>query len=164
MAPRNRAWADTRFAGVSLVAGTDILTDLLSDAPTVDTLTAIRIVGDIEAHYVITNTITDSDSVVDVGIGVSATEAFAAGVGAIPDPSVTNKYPPRGWLYVATQYVGQALTTSTGMFSKNARFQFDIRSMRKIDKGRMFIRVANTNINVGGAMELTGRVRVLCLT
>jgi len=159
MPGRSVAWADTRLAAQSLVAGTDFIVDLLTNAPTVDTLTVIRLVVDLEAHYIITNTITDSDSIVDMGIGVTSVEALAA---ALPDPSDDTSYPPRGWLYVASKYVGQAITTSTGMFSKNGIFQADIRGMRKIDKGRLFMRVANTNLNVGGAMELTGRIRALC--
>jgi len=162
--PRSRSWADLRLAGESLVAGTDILKDILSDAPTSDTLTIVRLVVDLEAHYIITNTITDSDSVVDVGIGVVSAEAFAAGVGAIPDPALSTGYPARGWLYIATKYVGQALTTSTGMFNTNAQFQADLRASRKVDKGKVIIRIANANINVGGAMQVTGRVRALCLT
>ncbi len=159
--PRRLAWADTRVIQDSLVAGTDIILDLLVNAPTMDTLTVVRLVVDLEAHYIITNTITDSDSIVDLGIGVTSVEAFA---GALPDPSLDTSYPPRGWLYVASKYVGQALTTSTGMFSKNAVFAADLRAMRKIDKGILFLRMANTNMNVGGAMEVTGRVRALCMT
>jgi len=164
MASRNRAWADTRFEGTALVAGTPILANLLAGASTVDTLTAIRIVGEFNVHYIVTNTLSDSDSSVDAGIGVTSVEAFDAGAAAIPSPKVTTEYPPRGWLYAATGYVGQALTTSTGVFNENAVFKFDLRAMRKIDKGRLFLRIDNSNINIGGAMEVVGRVRVLCLT
>ena len=49
------------------------------------------------------------------------------------------------------------------MLEQVARFQFDIRAMRKIDKGRLYIIMENTNITVGGAMQVTGFVRALCL-
>ena len=65
---------------------------------------------------------------------------------------------------MGTKYVGQALTSATGVFNVNAYFEFDMRAMRKVDKGILFMRMANGNINVGGAMEVVGRVRALCLT
>ena len=162
--PRNRAWADFRYKGVSLVAGTDIISDLLTNAPDVDTLTAVRIVGYLNVGYVVTNAIVDADSVVDVGIGVSAKEAVSAGGSSLPDAQSVVSYPPRGWLYLATKYVRQSLTGTDGTTNSNAVFEFDLRAMRKVDKGTVFIRIGNANINVGGAMEVTGRVRVLCLT
>ena len=164
MAERGRAWADQRFTGNALVAGTDFLSDLLQFAPDVDTLTAVRIIGDFDVHYDVTTTIADSDSFVDVGIGVSSVEAFAAGAAALPDPANSTSFPPRGWLYASTGYVAQLVTSSTGIWNINARFQFDLRAMRKIDKGTLFLRIAQANINVGGAMEIVGRVRTLCLT
>jgi len=161
---RPRAWADTRLAGNALVAGADLILNLLIDAPTVDTLTSIRVVGEINAHYIISNTITDSDSIVDLGIGVASGQAFAVGQTALADPAGSTGYPPRGWVYCQSLYCGQAVTSSTGMFNENAIFKFDVRGQRKIDKGVLFLRMVNTNINVGGAMEVVGRVRVLCLT
>ncbi len=162
MASRPRAWADSRIVA-TLTTAADILVDLLAGAPTVDTLTAIRIVVNLNCHYIVTNTLSDSDSVVDIGIGVTSVEAFAAGATSVPDPSSPTSFPPRGWLYVDTGYVGQALTSATGVFNENAVFKVDLRAARKIDKGTLFLRIANTNINVGGAMEVVGRVRVLCL-
>ena len=85
---RGRTWSDTRFGGTALVVGTPIIADLLANAPAVDTLTAVRIVCDLDAHYIVTNTLSDSDSTVDLGIGVASVEAFAAGAAALPDPGV----------------------------------------------------------------------------
>ena len=165
MAPRNRAWADRRFAGTALVAGTPGVFDLLTAAPEVDTLTAVRIVGDLTVQYLVSTTIVDSLSIVEVGIGVSSVQAFAVAAGAgLPDPSADPaEYPPRGWLYLASQPVSQH-AESTGVIEHVARFQFDLRAMRKIDKGFLFMVVEQNNITVGGAMQMTGRVRALCLT
>jgi len=161
---RRRAWADTRLNGVSLVAGTPFVSDLLVNAPEVDTLTVVRIVADITVQYVVSNTIVDSLSNVDLGIGVSSIEAFAvAGAAGLPDPSVDDQYPPRGWIYVNNKPVSQQ-AESTGVVNSVAHFEFDIRSMRKIDKGRLFMVMDQTNITVGGAMQIVGRVRALCLT
>jgi len=165
MASRAMAWSDKRFAGTSLAAGTDILSNLLDAvADKSDTLTVIRIVAELNCHYVVTTTIADADSIVDLGIGVCSVEAFGAGTTAVPAPDTNTEYPPRGWLYVATGHVAQLVTTDGGIINEAHTFKLDIRAMRKLDKGVLFARVVNTNKNVGGAMEVTGRVRVLCKT
>ena len=160
---RHRAWADRRFAGVSLVAGTLQNFDLLQNAPTIDTLTVVRIVGDLTVQYLVSTTVADSLSIVDLGIGVIAATAFGV-AGAAPAPQIETEYPDRGWIYVASQPVAQLVTTDGGIINEAARFQFDIRAMRKIDKGTLFMGIVQANITVGGAMQVTGRVRSLCLT
>ena len=164
MPKRNRAWADVRFAGVDLVAGTAKKFDLLVDAPTVDTLTAVRVILDLTMIYDVTTTIGDALSVVDCGIGVASKEAFDAGVASLPDVIDSKAYPPRGWLYVATLPVAQLVTTDAGIINEIARFIFDGHSMRKIDKGILFLLCEQNNIDIGGVMKITGRTRVLCLT
>ena len=160
---RGRAWADFRIIGTALVAGTPNVSNLLGNAPVEDTLTAVRIVLDVTVQYLVSTTIVDSLSIVDIGIGVASTEAVLAGFAALPRPDDGTNFPPRGWLYVASQPVSQQ-AESTGVISTVARFQADLRSMRKIDKGVLFMVITNTNITVGGAMQMTGRVRTLCLT
>ncbi len=108
------------------------------------------------------STIVDSLSIVDVGIGVTAVDAFLT-AGAVPNPSGSDNYPPRGWLYVATQPVAQQ-AESAGVLNSVARFQFDLGAMRKIDKGVLFLTIIQNNILVGGSMRVIGRTRVLCLT
>ena len=166
MAPRNRAWADSRFLGSALVAGTPLVSNLLAGAPTVDTLTAVRIIGDLWVQYLVSTTVGDSLSIVDLGIGVAGVEAFDAGTASLPSPAVNTEYPPRGWLYVNSQPVSQTLDGAGGVsiVNERAHFQFDLRAMRKIDKGRLYSHIVQNNITVGGAMQITGRIRVLCLT
>ena len=163
MPPRNRAWSDTIIAGTLLTTAAPVRLDLLADAPTVDTLTAVRLVGDVTVNYIATNTIVDSLSIAHLGIGVTSLEAFTAGVLSMPSPGADDEYPPRGWIYVASLPVKQQ-AESAGVIDAPARFIFDIRSMRKIDKGICYVIVKNDSIEVGGAMQVTGRIRVLCLT
>ena len=164
MAGRNRAWADTRFGGVSLVAGTPLVSNLLTDAPTVDSLTVIRLVGHLDIQYTPTTTVADSLSTVDIGIGVASVEAVAGGQTVLPSPTVSTQYPPRGWLYVATLPCSQLITTDGGIIDHHAEFKFDLRAMRKIDKGVLFSVISNANVLIGGVMNITGRIRALCLT
>jgi len=160
---RGRAWADRRFDVSSLVAAVPQSFNLLQNAPTVDTLTAVRVIGDLTFQYSPNSTIVDSLSKVDVGVGVTSLEAFTVGGASLPNPSDENQYPPRGWLYVSTQPVYQQ-AESTGVINAVARFQFDLRAMRKVDKGVLFLTMEQNNILVGGSMRIVGRTRVLCLT
>ena len=160
---RRRSWSDHRFAGDALVAGADVFANLLATAPAMDTQTVIRIVGDLWVQYLVSNGIVDSLSIVDIGIGVSSVESFAISGGAMPAPDDATEFPPRGWLYVASQPVSQQ-ADAVGVISTRAHFKFDIRAMRKIDKGVLYVRLVNNNITVGGAMQITGRIRSLCLT
>jgi len=161
---RNRAWADRVFNITGLVAGTPQAFDLLSNAPVVDTLTVVRTVGEIVAMYSPNSTVVDSLSTISMGVCVVSDQAFGvAGAAAIPNPAAEDDYPPRGWLYVATQPVSQQ-AESTGVLNVQAIFKFDIGAMRKIDKGKLVLVMKQDNILVGGNMRLVGRVRSLCLT
>ena len=163
MASRPRSWADTRFSIASLVADAPQSFDLLAERPSSDTHTVIRLIGDLTVQYSPNSTIVDSYSRVDVGIGVTSIEAFAVLGTAMPNPSNTPaEYPPRGWLYIHTLPVSQQ-AESVGVINNVARFVFDVKAMRKIDKGILFLTVEQNNIIVGGSMRMVGRVRALCL-
>jgi len=160
---RNRAWADRRIS-MSLVATVPQAIDLLLNAPTVDTLTAVRVIVDILCFYSPDATVVDSLSFVDLAVGVTSVEAFAVAAAAgLPNPTTESGYPPRGWLYVNTKPVFQQ-AESTGVLIQTAHFMFDVRSMRKVDKGVLFLIAENNTIIVGGVVRMVGRTRVLCLT
>ena len=166
MVSRSRGWSDERFIGDTLVSGVAFTRDLLGDAPDSDTNTVERIIGNFEIGYVVSSTPSDSLSIVEVGIGVSSVEAFnlALAVG-LPRPDVQVQYPPRGWLYVQSKSVRQVVSTSgDGLVDVWATFSFDLRGKRKVDKGVLFLIIVQTDISVGGAMLVIGRVRTLCLT
>ena len=167
MPGRNRSWADLLLA-TSVAAGTVSKFDLLAAAPTSDTLTVIRIVGSLQLIGSITSE-NEYVQFVDVGIGVSSVEAFAvAAAAALPDPRTQTEYPPRGWLYLDRQRADQTVPgggTAGGVSRTLATFQFDLRAMRKIDKGTLFMVISNVdNSGTSTALVLSGRVRALCLT
>ena len=160
---RQRAWADDLIS-VSVVAGSPQTRDLLTNAPVIDTMTAVRIVGYIEVNGAITTEI-EYAQLCDVGIGVASIEAFTVAGTSLPAPNVDSDYPPRGWLYVARRQAWQFKAGGAQQQRHDAVFEFDVRSMRKIDKGRLFITMASTD--QGGTsttMLFNGRVRTLCLT
>jgi len=161
--PRARSWADTQLNVTSLITAIPQDFDLLLDAPVVDTLTLIRLIGDFWAMYSPNSTVVDSLSQIAVGIGVTSREAFDVGGAALPNPSKPTEYPPRGWLFASSQPVVQQ-AESTGIFVHMAHFKFDLKAMRKIDKGVLFMTLEQNDILVGGSMRIVGRVRALCLT
>ena len=163
---RNRAWADVRIPTESLTITGSLLKNLLVDAPTVDTLTAVRIVGDLTVEFDPTSTHSDQLNIIDVGIGVASLEAFNLGTTALPASRAQDEYPPRGWLYINTQPAMNAIdATNQAVATRAARFQFDIRSMRKIDKGILYLLImSSAGKGSGIATLVTGRVRTLCLT
>jgi len=160
MPGRNRAWADTVYSGLVIVDEGSLATDLLVNAPTVDTLTAVRIIIDVVV-VLSPAIVSDALNVVSVGLGVTSREAFTAV--ALPDPAASTEYPPRGWLYVANKPVRSTATT-VGLDVKEAHFQVDLRAMRKVDKGVLFLALGNAAVLNTLSVDITGRVRVLCLT
>ena len=161
MTQRHRAWAD-QIINTQLVDGATLLLDLLENAPTIDTMTAVRILLDVEAGWDPAVS-TEGDVRISVGIGVTSTEAFSIGVTAVPNPDSETEYPPRGWLYVATKRATIAIGGSFE-WQQNAKFEVDLRAMRKIDKGILFLHAKNTAMSDPGTIRLVGRTRVLCLT
>jgi len=143
-----------------------VITNLLLTAPTVDTLTAIRIVVDLTVYSGSANE-DEYEMVVDFGIGVSSAEAFAVGVTALPDPNTVGDYPPRGWLFVGTKVATQIIpggATPGAMWVQRADFKMDLRASRRIDKGVLFAIFRNGDIAGSKALSITGRIRALCLT
>ena len=82
----------------------------------------------------------------------------------MPQPSIENEYPARGWLYVATRSVWQYKAGSNDQQRGQAVFEFDVGALRKIDKGVLFMTIENTDILGAGPFDVTGRVRALVLT
>ena len=164
MPGRNRAWSDTIYIGAQINDGAVDVKDLLVNAPTVDTLTAVRIVLDLELRHG-SDEGADITSAVHVGIGVCSVEAFAVSeASALPSPAVATEYPPRGWLYANTQHCSESGGAGAVQVQKSAIFKADLRAMRKIDKGILFMVVENQAILGATAIDIWGRVRVLCLT
>ena len=160
---RGRAWADTLIDLDLVAANAQLNFDLLANAPTVDTLTAIRLIVRLDT-YPQPNTNVNGIARVHVGVGVTSLEAF--GVNAVPDVDVDNEYPPRGWIYVETAgcYVNNDSATGESTIIP-ASFRADIRSMRRVDKGKLFMAIGSNDVTgVPGTLTVVGRVRVLCLT
>ncbi len=165
---RRVAWCDFLMQ-FTTVDGAVRLDDLLTNAPISDTITVTRILGDFTVSVGVLSQV-EIGTAVDIGIGVINQEAFDLGTGVgIPNPTVEDSTPPRGWLYVSRQMVSQSVPEDTGtpfaMVRRDAHFKFDLRGQRKVDKGVLFM-WAEHNFFAGGTTTLftTGRIRVLFKT
>jgi len=158
---RRRAWADTRKAGVLIVASGNITDDLLLGLAAAETKTVTRILLDLWFILPVNNSFADRENVVDIGIGVVSREAFD--LGTLPDPGTVADYPQQGWLYLATQVVSRA-ADATGVIWQHAHFKADIRGQRKVDRGVLFSTLENVGVVGADAVTVYGRIRALCLT
>jgi len=159
MASRGRAWSDTITNTV--LTNDQAPTDLLAGAPTVDTITVIRIL--IDVSVVLADGFESSNSLMhlSMGVGVTAKEAFDAD--ALPNVGTTSEYPPRGWLFAGSQIVYNAPALNSAYV--HGHFKADIRSQRKVDKGVLFLKIKSTlSQNSQATTMWVGRIRVLCLT
>ena len=94
---------------------------------------------------------------VDLAIGVTSQEAFAAGV--LPDPKTASDKPSRGWVW-RTQRLVEQNGASTRIVT---HVMADIRGARKIENGELFI-VIDNSAAVGGTsfgVAVVGLVRCL---
>jgi len=92
----------------------------------------------------------------DMAIGITSQEAFAAGV--LPDPDIAGDKPSRGWVWRSRQVVTQNGIGAQVLYEVRA----DIRGARKIENGELFLVVDNNAIaGTAFTMDVTGLVRVL---
>ena len=95
---------------------------------------------------------------VDLGIGITSQEAFAAGV--VADPNVSNDQPSRGWIYRTRKVVAQNGAGSQIIFELRG----DIRSQRKLDDGECYIVINNgADLGTSFTVRAEGLIRQLWL-
>ena len=160
---RPLAWGDTVFSTLMVSATPINAVDLLAQLADSDTVTAMRIVGHLYVAPDPVTTQVDGAYQVDVGIGVTSIEAFAANV--VPDPNNPSEVPARGWLWVDRMYCSKRIVIDTGMLETVGEVRFDIRSARKVDRGVLYLNAFQSNVSgTANNLRLVGRIRVLCAT
>jgi len=167
MADRARAWADTLISASFPVVSSQVVVNLLTTLIPSDMITAVRLV--IRLQCVPQNLSDDIDggTTISFGIGVSALEAFTALV--LPDPEIDADVPARGWLWKSVMLA--VANSVTGPPAHDVYFgttlEADVRAMRKVDRGVLYLSMRSTDNAVSGSYLPTaviGLVRVLCLT
>ena len=159
---RRRAWADTRFAGVTLGAPGTLNTDLLAGLAATETKTVSRILVDLTMSPPVTNSQQDRSNILDVGIAVVSAEVFS--IGNLPDPDTPADYPQAGWVYVSSKGVLKYNMAVNSDLLVVAHFATDLRGQRKVDRGVLALIIMNTGVDGSDNVDIWGRVRALCLT
>ncbi len=160
---RRRAWADRKFNQLVPAAAQSSPIDLLANLPVNPVKTVVRLIGDLFFFPDDRNATVDGVMEIDLGIGVSASEAFVAQV--MPDPNVEGDYPTLGWIYVSTRAVHFNNSSGTVESWHYPELHFDIRAARKVDKGILYAVWNNTVVDATGfSVRMSGRIRALCLT
>ena len=157
---RRRAWADSVFLTNAFAPSGEIRTDLLAGLTSTETKTVVRIIGGLNFEYAPTDD-TEGTNALHIVIGAASREAFD--LGTLPDADATADYPTQGWLYATTWLISQTVG-ATGLHRTNARVEFDLRASRKIDRGVLYMTLLNIASVGGRTLQVTGRVRALCLT
>ncbi len=94
-----------------------------------------------------------------IGMGMASREAFTAA--ALPSPESPSEEPARGWVYRTNVLVGQ---NGDGGAILGPRIMVDIRAQRRLDSGRFFIKMINTDVlGTGFDVRVTGMIRCLFL-
>ena len=138
--------------------------DLIDLLPNLDReekrgITVVRMLIDLWMAPVLLGIVTGSMRL-DVGIGVASSDAFGAGLTALPSPGLSASRPARGWIFRAQPaIISEALNATS-----HARVHEDIRAKRKIDDGDLFM-VVEAILAAGVAFDVktTGLIRVLYL-
>ena len=146
MAKRPLAWADTIISN-ALAVGSGISPTLLANTPASDTIIIARLVIHLNVIPDAELSVIDGVMGVDIGIGVATVQAHAAG--ALPDPSVDAEAPARGWLWVDRMTIYTAVGAGPIDRWFFPEVYADIRTMRKVDKGVLYIRAKNVNVSGG---------------
>jgi len=94
----------------------------------------------------------------DMGIGMSAQEAFLAGT--LPDPSTATEFPQNGWVVRTRKALVNPGSVSAGLVQQH--IQMDIRSQRKIDDGELYMIMDNfPGLGTAFSVQVTGIIRTL---
>ena len=159
--PRTPYWIDT-VVGVQATAGAGgVVLDLDNMATQSESrgTTLIRCL----AHLFVASSVeggVTGQAIAHLGIGVASREAFALGISGVPDPATESERPPRGWIWRDAAMVREISGSVTGAF---VDLKVDVRSMRKVDDGRLFLRIEPIVLSgTGFVVQIAGLVRCLC--
>ena len=165
MPSRPRAWGDLNVS-ILLVEDTTQSIDLLANLTASDTITVVRLVGRLMFMPNSLSAQVSGAMRLDLGIGVSAKEAFDASPKVLPDADNPADQPARGWLYKNTMLTYKEHDAGAAdILPMHDVLSFDIRAARKVDRGTCYATfVTDTAIGTGFDTRLVGTIRALCLT
>ena len=161
---RPRSWVDLSVNENLAAGGREVLNILTASPVDLTTITVVRILGRLLVIPSVVANSSVSAQRVTVGIGVAAVEAFDIGVTALPRAADDGDKPPRGWIYKEHGILVNQQDSGTVEAWHFPEFKFDVRGMRKVDHGILYITMENLDL-LGGttAVKVVGLLRALCL-
>ena len=155
---RKTQWVDSLFDFTIANAGQDVRS-LLSTLIGNDTqgMTLVRTIIELSLGP-INWTGAFGTQALDMGIGMSAQEAFLAGT--LPDPSTSTEFPQNGWVIRTRKGCLNPGSVSAGY--ELQKIQMDLRSQRRIDDGELYMIMDNfPGLGTAFSIQVTGIVRCL---
>ncbi len=157
-------WVDTLVDSNLATGAAQTLIDLLASVPSADRarFTVIRWIARLIVLPAVIADSTISIMSVSIGLGVTNSDAFAAGASAVPDPAVMAEFPIEGWaLRDILTFVNQqdSGTVEAWHFPE---LRADIRAARKVGRGTAFMGLRSLPLIAGTSLvKVTGIVRCL---
>ena len=155
-------WVDTRVSDNVAISG-QFITSLMTGVSATETrftgMTLLRtIIGMSVGAF--THDSGEGSAGVDIGIGVTSQEAFAAN--QLPDPETETDFPTRGWIWRSAYRTFAFAADQPAVYEH--RIDLDLRSRRKLENGECYLIASNLTIEgVGHVVRLTGYIRQLWL-
>ena len=157
-----RIWIDSAVNN-TIASGAVFLGSLMTGVSATQTrfdqMTLLRTIIGVDVA-VLTHGSAKGSQTVSMGIAVASQEAFAAGT--VSDSEVDTDFPTRGWVWRARYRIFGFLGDGSPHFTR--RIDRDLRAMRKLENGEMFLQAANVALEGStNAVTLTGLIRQLWL-
>jgi len=157
--PRQSRGRLTQWIGPPLqsyVAVSSAGATLVSSATFEEPITQVRTRGIVSIRPA--STAADVDITGAFGIGVVSAEAFAAGVGSIPEPYTDGDW--GGWFVWRTFSMSIQFESATGVRDLTQNFEVDSKAMRKLSPNETMVFIAESQV---GAFQIADCTRQLIM-
>ena len=155
-----RLWIDSKVDIDVASAGTEnvsLITGFQPGDTRLAQMTLLRTIIGIDVANVVMDSGEGSQSV-SLGIGVTSQVAFTAA--SLPIPNLATSFPSKPWIWRAAYRIWGVAADQPIVFTR--RIDLDIRAMRKLENGEVFLIVANiAQEGVANAINVSGYIRQL---
>ena len=158
----NTIWIDT-LLNLQISSGSQGSQTLQSQLSVVEArfagLTLLRTIIGLNLGHLVHDS-GEGSQIIDLGIGITSQEAFAAAI--LPDPNVSTDFPTRGWIFRGRYRTYGFAADQAAVFQE--RVDKDIKARRKLENGEAYIVVNNVpDQGTTGTVHVGGLIRQLWL-
>jgi len=157
---RQTLWVDTLHTSI-IASGGEAAVTLQAELDVTQAkfagLTLVRVILCHDYSYAIHDS-GEGSAALDIGIGLTSQEAFAAAVH--PDPNVTTDHPTRGWIYRCRHKLHGFAADQAAVDVRTV--YRDLRAKRKIENGELYMTWFNTLLSgTASSVQVVGITRCL---